>query len=125
MSSLRRFVVLAQPLRGCDEVRDVGGEIGVRELALASAEAREIEAQHRDAPGRERPADARGRERLLRAGEAMREQRISERVPGGESSRAARAVPSEPGKRIMAVRSFMSDLPIASRGVGGQQRPLQ
>ena len=72
----RRRAGLAQMIGGADEVGDVGREGGVGKIAFAGAEAGEIEPQHRDALGGQRGRDAFGRQHILAAGEAMREQRI-------------------------------------------------
>ena len=77
--------------RGCrNEVGDVRGEVGVGELALARAEAGEVEAQHREPSGGQGLGDPRRGEDVLRAGEAMGEdskgpRRADRQVePGGE-----------------------------------------
>ena len=72
----RRLAGFAQMIGGADEIGDVGRERRVGEIALAGAEPGEIEPQHRDALGRERRRDALGRQHVLAAGEAMREQRV-------------------------------------------------
>ena len=75
--ALRR---LAQMIGGAHEIGDVGGERRIGEIAFAGAEAGEVEPQHRDALGRQRHRDALGRQHVLAAGEAMREQRIGDRL---------------------------------------------
>ena len=72
----RRLAGFAQMIGGADEIGDVGREGRVGKIALAGAEAGEVEPQHRDALGRQRHRDALGRQHVLAAGEAMREQRI-------------------------------------------------
>ena len=79
----------AQMVRGRDQIGDVGGELRVGELALARAEPGEIEAQHRDAARRQPFGDALGRQHVLAAGEAVREQRVT-RPAGRPGDRAAR-----------------------------------
>src|SRR4029077_15653049 len=69
-----RLVIAPQEIRGGDEIVDVRGEVGVREIAFAAAEPGEVEAQPRDAALRERLADRGRRLALLGAGEAVREQ---------------------------------------------------
>ena len=58
-------------IRSRDQVIDVRRKIGVGELALAGAEAGEIEAQNGEAEPGQLLADARGRENVLRAGETV------------------------------------------------------
>jgi hypothetical protein len=70
------FAGRAQMVSGADEVGDVRGEGRVGEIALARAEAGEVEPQHRDPPRRQRHRDALRRQHVLAAGEAMRKQRI-------------------------------------------------
>jgi hypothetical protein len=69
-----------QEVGGLHEVLDVGAEVGVGEIAPAGAEAGEIEAQHRDAVACQLLGDAAGREDVLRAGEAVGEQREGARL---------------------------------------------
>ena len=64
-----------QLLRGA-QVADVRGEVGRGELALAGAEAREVEAQHRHAHPRQVGGDAARGQQVLRAGEAVGEQGV-------------------------------------------------
>src|SRR5260221_1816584 len=61
---------------GSDEVGDIGGEVGIGELALARAEAGEVEAQRGDAVRGELLRDAARGEDVLAAGEAVREERV-------------------------------------------------
>ncbi len=70
-----RLVVAPQIVGGADEILDVGGEVGIGEVALRRAEPGEVEAQHGHPCGREPASDAPGGEHVFRAGEAMREQR--------------------------------------------------
>ncbi len=70
----RGRVLPAQELHRRNEVRDVGGEIRVHELALARAETREIEAQDREAPAHELPGHAGGGGAVLGAGETVGEE---------------------------------------------------
>ena len=77
-----RLVAFAQEVGRGDQILDVRREVAVGELALARAEAGEIEAQHREATVGEAPADARGRQAVLRAGEAVGEQREAARRTG-------------------------------------------
>ena len=71
----RRAGHLAQVIGGGDQIVDVGGKMRVGEFAFAAAEAGEIETQHGDAVDRQPLGDALGRQVVLAAGEAMREQR--------------------------------------------------
>ena len=80
---------------GAHEIGDVGGKRRIGEIALAGAEAGEVEPQHGDAPGRERHGDALGRQHILAAGEAMREQRIGRNLAVGRIER---------GGELMALR---------------------
>ena len=66
---------------GADEIGDVGRKGRIGEIALAGAEAREVEPQHADALGGERGRDALGRQHVLAAGEAMRKQRVGVHRP--------------------------------------------
>ncbi len=70
----------AQKVGGGDQVVDVGGEIAVGELALAAAEAGEVEAQHGDPGLRQCLRDERSGAGVLGAGKAMREQGIGHRI---------------------------------------------
>ena len=70
---------LAQMIGGAHEIGDVGGEVGIGEIAFAGAQSCEIEPQHRDAFCGKRHRDAFGSKHVLAAGEAMREQRIGDR----------------------------------------------
>src|SRR5205085_8552042 len=62
-------------------------EGGVGEIALAGAEAREVEPQHRNSPRSECRRYAPGGQHVLPAGEAMREQGVSKRLPLGQIQR--------------------------------------
>ena len=73
---LRRLVPRLQGRSGAQQVIDVGGKVGVGEIAVAVAEPGEIEAQHRDTARRQRAADARGRRDILAAGKAVGKQRV-------------------------------------------------
>ena len=64
-------VVLLQERSGRLQVRDVGGEGGVGEHALAFTQAREVEAQGGDAFPGQGPADVHGGAHVLTAGEAV------------------------------------------------------
>ena len=75
---------------GARQVLDVGAEVGVGELALAVAEAGEVEAQHGDAEACQALGDAAGGGDVLRAGEAVGEEgggdglAVGQVEPGGE-----------------------------------------
>ena len=77
---LRRHVVIAQEVGGLHQILDIRGEVGVGEIALAGAEAGEIEAQDGDAVARQLFGNSAGRKDILRAGEAMCEQREGARL---------------------------------------------
>ncbi len=70
----------AQMIRRGNEIVDIRRERGVGELALAGAEAGEIEAQHGDAVHLQAVGDAARRPVVLAAGEAVREQRHRARL---------------------------------------------
>ena len=76
-----RAIHLAQMVRGRDQIGDIGREGRVGELALARAEAGEIETQHRDAARGQPLGDALCGEHVLAAGKAVREQRVGDRLP--------------------------------------------
>ena len=88
----RRLSGFAQMIGGAHEIGDVGGKGRVGEIAFAGAEPREIEPQHRDALCGQRHRDALGRQHVLAAGEAMREQRIGERLALGQVERGRKLV---------------------------------
>ncbi len=75
-----RFARFAQMVGGPHQIGDVRGECGIGEITFAGAEARKIEPQHRDAFCRQRHGDPLRRQHILAAGEAMREQRIGQRL---------------------------------------------
>jgi hypothetical protein len=75
----RRPVRRAQVRGGGEQVGDVGGKVGVGELAFARAEAGEIKAQAGDATRCQLLRDARGSEDVFAAGEAVREERVRRR----------------------------------------------
>lgn len=72
-----RLADAAQMIGGAHEIGDVGGEGRIGKIAFAGAEPGEVEAEHGDAPCGERNRDALGRQRVLAAGETVREQRVS------------------------------------------------
>ena len=67
-----------------EQVVNVGREVRVRELALALSQTGEVEAQHCDALIIEGARDVAGCPEVLRAGEAMCEQRIRHGLFGGQ-----------------------------------------
>jgi hypothetical protein len=77
-------------VRRRDEIGNVRGKMRVGEIAFAGAEPGEIEAEHGDAARRERLGNTPSCQAVLAAGEAMRKQRIGDRLlgrtfePGGE-----------------------------------------
>jgi hypothetical protein len=79
---LRRAVVFLEVIGSAHDVFDVRRERRVGEIAAARAKPGEIEAQHRDAARRERLPDVSRGFRLLRAREAVREDRVSARRAG-------------------------------------------
>ncbi len=66
-------------LSGEDQIRHIGGKVGVGELTLARAKAGEVEAQHRHAVLGQLLRDAARGEDVFAAGEAMGEQGIRAR----------------------------------------------
>ena len=94
-------VVVPEVVRGGHQVGNVGGEVGVGELALAMAQAGEVEAQHGNAVARQTLGDAGGGEDVLRAGEAVGEERIGADGP---------LRPIEPRGELAAVAAWKSDL---------------
>ena len=70
----RRAVCFTQVIGGGDQVIDVRRKMRVGKIAFAGAEPGEIEAQHADAAHRQPLGNALGREVILAAGEAVREQ---------------------------------------------------
>ena len=72
---------------GAHEVGDIGGERRIGKIAFAGAEPGEVEAQYRDALGRERDRDAFCCQRVLAAGEAVREQRVGRGLAIGQLQR--------------------------------------
>jgi hypothetical protein len=66
-----------QMIGGADEIGDVGREGRICKFALAGAEPSKVEPQYRDALGCQCDRNAFGRQHVLAAGEAMREQRVS------------------------------------------------
>ena len=59
-------------------------KVGVGEFALARAQPGEVEAEHGEAAIRQLAGDARGREDVFRAGEAVREQGAGARLTPGQ-----------------------------------------
>jgi hypothetical protein len=92
---LWRAMLRAQPVGGGHQVLHIGRKIGVAELALAAAEPGEIEAQHAEAARHQRAGDPRRCQRILAAGEAVREQhegagdRVRQRQGSGQGRTAA------------------------------------
>jgi hypothetical protein len=77
-----------------EEVGDVGGEARVGELALAAAEAGEVEAQRGDALRGQRRREAGRGVGVLAAGEAVREQRVRARRAVRQVEPRGEAVPA-------------------------------
>lgn len=76
----RRFeLALHVPGRG-NEIGDVGRECRAGEVALALAQASEIEAQHGDPLLSQRPADVDQRLQVFRASKAVREKGVGDDV---------------------------------------------
>src|SRR6516164_2565098 len=78
----RRALRAPQRIGSSKEIGNIRGECGVGKLALARAEAGEIEAQNRNAERSESLRYAPGRANVLAAGEAMGKQCISARLLG-------------------------------------------
>ncbi len=74
---LRGFQALSERASGGHQVGHVRAEGGVRELALALPEPREVERERRDPMRGERARDRPNGEEILGAGEAVREERRS------------------------------------------------
>ncbi len=70
-----RSARLAQVIGGGDEIVHVRRKMRVGELAFAGAKAGKVESQHGNAANRQPLGDALGRQDVLAAGEAVREQR--------------------------------------------------
>src|SRR5206468_3234433 len=71
-----RLPRLPQMIGSEHKIGNVRRECRIGKIAFAGAEPGEVEAQHRNAPCGECRSDALGRQHVLAAGEAMREQRI-------------------------------------------------
>ncbi len=80
----------------------------IGEFAFAAAQPGEIETQHADAVHGQPLGDALGRQDVLAAGEAMREQREGGGLPSGKSSVAASCSPLALGnlKRLLRMMAF-------------------
>src|SRR6185312_5505863 len=72
----RRTIVGAQMVGGEDKVLDVGGEIGALKLSLGGSEPREVEPQDCNAERGQLGGNASGRDDVLGACKAVREQRM-------------------------------------------------
>ena len=80
----RRGVIVAQVVGCADEILDVGGKVGIRELSLRRSKAGEIEAQHAEAVRRQGGGDTPRGQDVFGAGEAMREKHKRAHGTGGE-----------------------------------------
>lgn len=78
---LRRLVLLFEEPSRRDEVGHVGAEVRVGEVAVAFAQAREVEPQDAEARLGEGPRNADGGLEVLATGEAVREERERPWVP--------------------------------------------
>ena len=89
----RRLIMRPQIVDRGRQVGDVRGEAGVGELALAAAQACEVEPQHRHPDPREVGGDAAGGQYVLRTGEAVGEEGVAAHRPVGQlqPGREARA----------------------------------
>jgi hypothetical protein len=72
----RRLVLRAQEVRGGHEIGHVRGEVGPREVALAFAEAREVEAEDGEPAIGQGARDVPRGAQVLRAREAVGEERV-------------------------------------------------
>ncbi len=90
----RRLARLPQMIGGKHEIGDIRGKRRIGEIALAGAEPGEVEPQHRDSLGRQRGGDALGRQHVLAAGEAVREQRIGRDRAVGQIERGSELMAS-------------------------------
>ncbi len=97
----------AQMVGGPHQIGDVRRECRVGEIAFAGAQARKVEPQYRDAFRRQRYRNPLGGQHVLAAGEAMREQRVSDRLPFGQIQRC---------RELMA--AYTRELKTFSRHVG-------
>src|SRR5262249_19311703 len=70
----RRSIHLAQMIGGSDQIVDVRRKMRVSEFAFTAPQSGEIETQYANAMHRQPLGDMPGRENVLAAGEAMREQ---------------------------------------------------
>ena len=78
----RRSMLLLQESGRRKQVRDVGGEVAVRKIALTLAKTGKIETQHRDTRISQRTADIGGGLQILGTGKTMCEQSIGACWPG-------------------------------------------
>jgi hypothetical protein len=84
----RRLVMLRQKVRRHHQVVHVGGKIRVGEVAFALPQAREVEAEHRDAVPREGAAEGPGGPQVLGARKAVGKEGVR---AGGRAFRAVEA----------------------------------
>src|SRR6185369_2763133 len=85
----------------------------------------EVEAQHGDAVVGERSRDAAGREDVLAAGEAVREERVSADVRVGRVDACGELVPvgaGELGAFASHLRTPLSGPPVPARTIAGDLR---
>ena len=83
----RRLPRFAQMPGGAHEIGDVRRKRRIGKIAFAGAQASEVEPQHCDALGCQRHRDPLGGQHVLAAGEAVREQRIGQRLALGHIKR--------------------------------------
>jgi hypothetical protein len=80
------------------QVLYIGGEIGALKLSLGGSEPREVEPQHRNSERGQLGGNAAGRNDVLRAGKAMREQRVSADIAGRQVQTRGQLVPEAAGE---------------------------
>ena len=76
--------MFTQPASSADEIVDIRREVRIGKFAFARAETSEIEPQDREPLFDETTADTTRRKEILRAREAVREQRERQRWPDRE-----------------------------------------
>ena len=86
-----RALRFPQRVSGGDKIRDVRGECGVGEFAVAAPQPGEIEAQYADPQRGQALGDAARRMNILAAGEAVREQRKGANLARRQVKERARA----------------------------------
>ena len=107
---VRAAVVVGEPARRGLQVTEVAGEGGLGEVAPRGAEAREVEAEHRDAVLGQGGGDPGRGVRLPAAGEAVREQGRGPRRTGREVEGPDQLVARRPGEAHVLVGRSLGDV---------------